>query len=116
VDNPAYLQAWQYLALLTIPEENRAVHDAARDLLVADYIAPPEELPAFPSATRTRAKTSYVGGLRARWKDEKGRIYEWDYRHGTVEVYSRTGRHLGEFDPDTGARTKPPNRTRRVQP
>ena len=83
---------------------------------MADYIAPPEELPAFPTATRTRAKTAYAGGMRARWKDYKGRIYEWDYRHGTVEVYSRMGKHLGEFDPDTGASIKPADPTRRVQP
>ena len=47
------------------------------------------------------------GGLRHRWKDAAGTIFEWDYRHGRVEKYDRLGRHLGEFDPVTGAQTKP---------
>ncbi|MFL5168452.1 MAG: colicin E3/pyocin S6 family cytotoxin [Microvirga sp.] len=54
--------------------------------------------------------------MRARWKDEAGRIYEWDYRHGTVEAYSPSGRHLGEFDPRSGVRTKPPRRNRTIEP
>ena len=31
--------------------------------------------------------------------------YEWDSQHGTVEKYDKKGRHLGEFDPDTGKPT-----------
>jgi len=84
--------------------------------LVAKYVAPPERLAAFPSAARARVKTPFPGGLRARWKDEAGRIYEWDYRHGTVEAYSPSGRHLGEFDPRSGVRTKPPRRNRTIEP
>jgi hypothetical protein len=29
--------------------------------------------------------------MRARWKDEDGAIYEWDYAHGTVERYDSRG-------------------------
>jgi filamentous hemagglutinin len=56
------------------------------------------------------------GKLRERWKDGDGRIYEWDSRHGTLEKYDRTGRHLGEFDPGTAAQLKGPNAARRIEP
>ncbi|WP_411377953.1 colicin E3/pyocin S6 family cytotoxin [Enterobacter bugandensis] len=52
----------------------------------------------------------------ARWKDAKGKIYEWDSQHGTVEVYDRSGRnHLGEFNHITGEQTKPADPTRKVE-
>ena len=55
--------------------------------------------------------------MRPRWRDEKGRIYEWDKRHGTVEVYDKTGkRHRGEFDPKSGKRLAPADPRRRVEP
>jgi len=72
--------------------------------------------PAFPSAVRSKPKTPFSGGMRVRWKDDQGRIYEWDYRHGGVEAYDPRGRHLGEFDPNTGLRTKPPDPARTIQP
>ena len=54
---------------------------------------------------------------RPRWRDAKGRIYEWDKRHGRVEVYDKTGkRHLGEFDPMNGKRLAPADPRRRVEP
>ena len=57
------------------------------------------------------------GGLGPRWKDVRGRIYEWDSRHGTVEVYDRAGRaHRGEFDSDTGRQVGPTVPARRVEP
>ena len=43
-------------------------------------------------------------------------IYEWDYQHGRVEVYDRRGRHIGEYDPETGAQTKPANPDYQVEP
>jgi Cytotoxic len=43
-------------------------------------------------------------------------IYEWDYLHGTVEMYDGLGRHLGEYDPVTGARIADADPTRRVEP
>ncbi|OIQ65705.1 colicin-E3 [mine drainage metagenome] len=84
---------------------------------VGTYIAAPLHLPAFPLAQRVRGKNTIPGGgLRQRWKSRSGTIYEWDYQHGRVEVYDRRGRHLGEFDPYTGARTKPANPHYQVEP
>ncbi|WP_247595511.1 colicin E3/pyocin S6 family cytotoxin [Brenneria roseae] len=85
------------------------------------YHTPPKgnpPLPAFPDAKRSPRKTPIQGGggLRARWKDSDGKIYEWDSQHGTVEVYDRSGRtHLGEFDPVTGEQTKSADSRRRVE-
>ena len=42
--------------------------------------------------------------------------YEWGYQHGALEVYDAIGRHMGEFDPDTGHRLKPANPRRRIDP
>jgi hypothetical protein len=74
---------------------------------VANYIPPPETLPAFPDAVKVKPKTPVGGGskLRRRWKNAT-RILEWDYQHGTVEMYDLRGSHLGEFDPNTGVRLK----------
>lgn len=83
------------------------------------YVPPPRRLPAFPDAIPVKPKTPVQGGggLRPRWRDAKGRIYEWDKRHGTVEVYDKTGkRHRGEFDPESGKRLAPANPRRRVEP
>ncbi|WP_236798285.1 colicin E3/pyocin S6 family cytotoxin [Aliivibrio fischeri] len=74
-------------------------------------------LPAFPSAKPAKPKTKVQGGgkLRERWIDKKGRIYEWDYQHGKVEVYDKTGQnHLGEFDHKTGEQTKKSDPKRRT--
>jgi RHS repeat-associated protein len=81
-------------------------------------IPAPKEIEAFPGLERVKPKTPIQGGggLRKRWKDEKGRIYEWDSRHGTVEVYSKKGVHVGEFDPTTGKQLKPANPSRTVKP
>lgn len=83
---------------------------------VAPRGTPP--LPAFPDAKTAKKRTPVKGGgtLRSRWKDSKGRIFEWDSQHGTVEIYDRSGRnHLGEFDPVSGEQTKPADPTRRVE-
>jgi len=80
---------------------------------------PPRRLSAFPDALPAKPKSPVQGGggLRPRWKDAKGRIYEWDSRHGTVEIYGRSGRrHLGEFEPITGRRIKRADPRRRVEP
>ena len=82
-----------------------------------EYIRAPKSLPAFPDAVKVKEKTSVSGGggLRARWKDRRA-IYEWDSRHGYVEKYSRTtGKHLGEFDPNTGEQTKKADSSRKVE-
>lgn len=74
------------------------------------YYPSPKGLTAFPDAVRDRPKSSVQGGgkKRSRWKDKKGRIYEWDSENGAVEIYDKQGKHLGEFDADTGKMRKPP--------
>jgi Cytotoxic len=68
------------------------------------------------SRSRAKRKTSRPGGgLRARWKDDDGTIYERDYLHGKVEKHDHLGRHLGEFDPETGEQTTP-RTNREVEP
>ncbi|MDQ1295871.1 MAG: hypothetical protein QG608_3758, partial [Actinomycetota bacterium] len=84
----------------------------------ANYVPAPKILEAFPRAKLVKRMTPRGGGgkLRARWKDDKKRIYEWDYQHGTVEMYDKRGYHLGEFHPKTGEQLKMPDKTRRVVP
>ena len=74
-------------------------------------------MPAFPDAEPVKPKTPVQGGdkFRKRWKDTDY-IYEWDSRHGTVEKYDKRGRHLGEFDPNTGTQLKPENPDYTVEP
>jgi hypothetical protein len=81
-------------------------------------VIPPKTLPGFPGAVKVKPKTPRQGGgLRARWRDQAtGRILEWDYQHGAVEVYDAKGAHIGEFNPDTGQQLKPADRTRKVTP
>ncbi len=74
-------------------------------------------LPAFPDAVKAKKKTPIQGGggLRERWKDKKGRIYEWDSQHGNVEVYSKQGKHIGEFNHITGQQTKDADPKRKIE-
>jgi len=76
----------------------------------------PRDLSGFPNARRVKAKTGYAGGLRARWRDANSDILEWDARHGRVECYNSQGKHLGEFDAQTGKQLSPANSTRKVEP
>jgi len=82
------------------------------------YHHPPILLPGFPEATETGRKTSVRGGgkLRKRWKIAKGIILEWDYQHGMVEMYNKRGKHLGEFNPKTGIKTKDADPKRSIEP
>ncbi len=75
-------------------------------------------LAAFLNIRRAKFKTKVQSGgkLRKRWKDNDGKIYEWDYQHGTVELYDKRGKHLGEFDPESGNRLKPADAARSVEP
>ena len=43
-------------------------------------------LPGTPDAKPVKRKTSIQGGggLRKRWKDANGNIYEWDSQHGDL--------------------------------
>nr|WP_213937966.1 colicin E3/pyocin S6 family cytotoxin [Pseudomonas sp. dw_612] len=81
------------------------------------YHPAPKGLTAFPDAVKVDFKTRVQGGggARRRWKDGKGRIYEWDSQHGAVEMYDKQGKHLGEFDPVTGKQTKPAKPGRKVE-
>jgi hypothetical protein len=78
---------------------------------LAKYINPPRDLKGFPDAKRVKPK-----GKNKRWKDSDGNIYEWDSLHGRVEVFDKRGHHKGEFDADSGERTKPANPEYRVEP
>lgn len=85
---------------------------------IGKIVKAPKLLKAFPDAKWSKPKTPIRRGgkLRERWIDDSGSIYEWDSRHGTVEKYNKRGKHLGEFDPNTGARTKPANPRYSVEP
>lgn len=100
------------------PDCRSVVYAANRRPGAGRPIPPPDTLPGFPDAKRGRARTPVQGGglLRRRWTGKNGAIYEWDSRHGTVEVYDRRGRHKGEFDKDTGKRLKPPDPNKKVKP
>ena len=82
------------------------------------YHTPPDKLPAFPSARKVKGKTPKQkgGGVRKRWIDKDGYIYEWDSQHGAIEKYSRNGkRHIGEFDVLTGEQNKLADSSRKIQ-
>jgi hypothetical protein len=83
-----------------------------------NYHPAPKGLTAFPDARIAPRKTPIKGGggLRKRWKTRDGTIFEWDSQHGAVEMYNKRGKHLGEFDPDTGEQTKEADNTREVEP
>jgi RHS repeat-associated protein len=82
------------------------------------FVPPPKRLPAFSGLRRVKPKTPVQGGrgLRPRWKDQKGNIFEWDSQHGRLEMYNKRGKHLGEFDPNTGIQTKQANPSYSVEP
>lgn len=90
---PAILRAWRGRIL-----ENHGYH------------RPPETLPAFPDAKEVKP----IGG-RKRWKDSKGKVYEWDYEKGEVEVYGKNKKHKGGFDPKTGKQRSPAVKGRRYK-
>lgn len=91
-------------------EQHRAAY-------VAEMVPAPKELRGFPGTRRSKPKTSVQGGqgLRKRWVDDNGGIYEWA-QHGAVERYDKRGKHLGEFDAETGEQIKPADPMRRVEP
>ncbi|MBE1286101.1 MAG: hypothetical protein GJ671_00040 [Alteromonadaceae bacterium] len=94
-----------------VTKKNVLVHNC-------NYIPAPKEIEGISGLTPAKPKTSVQGGggLRKRWKDKKGNIYEWDSQHGTLEKYNKRGKHQGEFDPKTGEQTKPKNKKREVEP
>ncbi len=102
-------------------QANASIYNAEGGGMVSgpggSFYPAPKELRAFPNAKTATRKTGMSGGrMRRRWKDDDGTIYEWDSQHGKVEVYNKRGVHQGEFDPDTGAQTKPADPGRKVEP
>jgi len=91
--------------------------DIGSDML-EKYIPAPKDIPGIPGAERVKEKTPVKngGGLRKRWKDNDGNIYEWDSQHGELEKYDKHGKHLGSVDPNTGEQIKPPKKGRKVEP
>jgi hypothetical protein len=65
---------------------------------------------------KPKTEISKGGPMRLRWKDDDGTIYEWDSQHGRLEKYDSRGRHLGEFDVNSGEQTKGADKKRRVTP
>ena len=55
------------------------------------YVPPPKVIEGITGLQRAKPKTpiSGGGGLRKRWVDRKGNIYEWDYQHGMLEKYNK---------------------------
>lgn len=82
------------------------------------YVPAPKVPPAFPELRPAKRKTPVQGGggLRKRWVDPDGNIYEWDYQHGRVEKYNKRGKHQGEYDAETGKQTKPADPEKKVEP
>lgn len=78
---------------------------------------PPRHRKIQPDVERYKraiGKTSLSGNRRrARWRDDIY-IYEWDYQHGTVEVYDLRGIHIEELAPETGVKIKDATPGRRI--
>ena len=70
----------------------------------------------LPDLRREKPKTpvSGCGGLRPRWKDKDGNIFEWDSQHGEMEIYDKQGKHQGSYNPKTKEK-KPPVKNRKVK-
>ena len=70
----------------------------------------------LPDLSRAKSKTPVQGGggLRPRWTDKDGNIYEWDSQHGEMELYDKRGNHKGSYNPKSGEQ-KPPVKGRNVE-
>ncbi|WP_248742778.1 MULTISPECIES: S-type pyocin domain-containing protein [unclassified Pseudomonas] len=84
------------------------------------YHKPPktDQITAFPDLKKVKDMNPVQGGggLRKRWTDAKGKkIYEWDSRHGELEMYRSDGTHLGAFDPYTGEQREGPIKERSIK-
>jgi hypothetical protein len=73
------------------------------------FIPAPEKLKPFPNADRVKPR-----GRPRRWADSDY-FYKWDGTHGRIEKYDKTGRHLGEYHPETGELTKDAVPGRRIE-
>jgi hypothetical protein len=60
-------------------------------------------------------RVSGIDSGRKVFKDDLENIYyTWDSMHGELEVFSKSGRHLGAACPQTGVLIKPPVKGRRI--
>jgi len=46
--------------------------------------------------------------------NKKGNIYEWDYRHAEMEIYTKQGKHEGSYNLET-KELKPAVNGRRIK-
>lgn len=115
--NPVHPPDYQD-AIIWFPDSGIQPIYISLSVLGSSYYPKPDFLPAFPDAKWARSKTPIRGGggLRPRWKSPDGTIYEWDLQHGAVEKYNKRGKHLGEFNHETGIQNKPADPTRKVEP
>ena len=78
-----------------------------------------KQITGFENLIKAKPMTPRQGGagLRERWIEEKGRrIYEWDSRHGELEVYlASDGSHIGAFNHLTGEQLKGPKKKRNIK-
>ena len=100
-----------------IEENERLRRERQNNDVESKYKPAPKTIPGIPGLKLSKRKTPVQGGggLRKRWKDDKGNIYEWDSENGAVEKYNKRGKHLGEFNPATGKRTKSAKPGRKVE-
>lgn len=53
---------------------------------------------------------------RKTWRSQEDKqLYQWDSRHGEIEVYNLRGVHLGAADAVSGELIKPADRTRSIR-
>lgn len=87
------------------------IREGMKIVLENSHHIPPDKLPAYPDAEITPRR-----GQRKRWKDSKGKIYEWDYKKGEVEIYDKSGKnHEGGFDPNTGKQRSPRDKRKKAE-
>ncbi len=60
---------------------------------------------------RTGRRGVRTNGLSGR----RERFYQWDYKHGEIEVYNGRNEHIGVLDPVTGEWAKPPKSDRTIK-
>lgn len=79
-----------FASILDEPEDYQEVERVS-------YRIRPSESPIFQKFQRWRGmiRTNGLSG-------NKRRYYGWDYLHNDIEVYDKTGEHLGTMDPRTG--------------
>ena len=67
-----------------------------------------------PSILDRCSSAGIEAGRKIYKNEEEGIFYTWDSLHGELEVFNKSGCHLGAADPLTGLMIKPPVRGRRI--